>query len=99
MVGSVTRQNVCQAEAPSVAAACSCSSPTSISTGTTSRTTNGNDTNTVASTIPAGLKMIGSPWPISQLPNQPPCPYTSTNESPMITGETTNGTSTSVSKS
>ncbi len=50
--GSVTRRNVCQAEAPSVAAACSCSSPTSISTGVTSRTTNGRETKIVASTIP-----------------------------------------------
>jgi hypothetical protein len=57
MAGSVMRQNVCQREAPSVAAACSCSSPTSRSTGTTSRTTNGSDTKIVASTIPGTLKM------------------------------------------
>ena len=52
MLGSVTRQNVCQEEAPSVAAACSCSSPTSRRTGATSRTTNGSDTNTVAMAMP-----------------------------------------------
>jgi hypothetical protein len=46
------RQNVCQDEAPSVAAACSCSSPTSRSTGATSRTTNGSETKIVASTMP-----------------------------------------------
>src|SRR5437588_375109 len=52
MLGSVTRQNVCQREAPSVAAASSWLSPTSSRTGATSLTTNGNETNTVASTIP-----------------------------------------------
>ena len=40
------------AEAPSVAAACSCSSPISRSTGATSRTTNGRETKIVASTMP-----------------------------------------------
>ena len=45
------RQNVCQPEAPSVWAACSCSSPTSRSVGITSRATNGTETKIVASTI------------------------------------------------
>ncbi len=69
--GSVIRQNVCQPEAPSVAAACSCSSPISTSTGATSRTTNGSETNTVASTMPVGAKMIWMPWSVNQPPNQP----------------------------
>src|ERR1700761_9674365 len=55
--GSVMRLNACQLDAPSVDAACSCSSPTSISTGATSRTTNGSDTNTVASTMPGSEKI------------------------------------------
>ncbi len=52
-----------------MAAACSCSSPTSRSTGTTSRTTNGSATNTVASTIPGSEKMT---WKGSD--TQPPRP-------------------------
>ena len=69
--GSVTRQNVCQPEAPSVAAACSCSSPTSTSTGATSRTTNGSETNIVASSMPGTAKMIWIPWSEKKVPNQP----------------------------
>ena len=61
MAGSVTRQNVCQAPAPSVAAACSCSSPISCSTGATSRTTNGIETKIVARTMPGTEKMIWMP--------------------------------------
>ena len=70
-MGKVTRQKVCQPDAPSVAAACSCSSPTSASTGATSRTTKGSDTNTVASAIPGTAKMILMPWLANQWPNQP----------------------------
>ena len=51
------RQNVCQRLAPSVDAACSWSSPTSRSTGVTSRTTNGTEMKIVASTIPGTAKM------------------------------------------
>ena len=51
IAGSVTRQNVWQPLAPSVRAACSCSSPISRSVGTTSRATNGSDTKIVAITI------------------------------------------------
>ena len=71
MAGSVTRRKVCQGEAPSVAAACSCSVPISRSTGTTSRTTNGSDTKMVASTMPGTAKMTWKPWSPSQPPNQP----------------------------
>src|SRR3954464_6110354 len=84
--GSVMRQNVCQPLAPKVAAACSCSSPTSRSTGVTSRTTNGNDTKIVASTIPGTEKIT---WNGSSI--QPSRPYTSTSASPITTGETANG--------
>ncbi len=69
--GSVIRRKVCQPEAPSVAAACSCSSPISASTGATSRTTNGSETNTVARIIPVGAKMIWMPRLANQLPNHP----------------------------
>ena len=51
------RQKVCHQLAPSVRAACSCSSPISCSTGTTSRTTKGSVTKIVASTIPGTAKV------------------------------------------
>ena len=70
IAGSVIRRKVCQREAPSVAAACSCSSPTSRSTGTTSRTTNGSETKIVASTMPGSEKMTwnGQPSPSRRAP-------------------------------
>ena len=58
MFGSVTRQNVCQPLAPSDTAACSSSVPCSCISGITSRATNGNVTNSVASTMPGTAKMI-----------------------------------------
>ena len=61
--GSVIRQNVCQPEAPSVCAACSCSSPISRSVGTTSRATNGTETKIVASTIDGSANSTWMPWP------------------------------------
>ena len=71
IAGRVTRQNVCQPLAPRVAAACSCSSPISCSTGITSRTTNGSETNITASTIPTGVKMTSIPTAARSAPNQP----------------------------
>ena len=59
--GSVTRQNVCHALAPSVAAACSASVPSSRSTGIVSRATNGSDTTAVASTMPGTEKITWMP--------------------------------------
>ncbi len=56
--GSVIRQNVCQPEAPSVCAACSCSVPISRSVGTTSRATKGSVTKIVAITIEGVAKRI-----------------------------------------
>ena len=58
IAGSVTRENVCHPLAPSVWAACSCSVPISRRVGTTSRTTNGNVTKIVASTIDGVAKRI-----------------------------------------
>ena len=63
------RQKACQLDAPSVAPACSCSSPISRSTGTTSRATKGSETKTVASTMPGSEKMT---WKGSE--TQPPRP-------------------------
>ena len=74
MAGSVIRQKACQRDAPSVAAACSWSSPTSRSTGATSRTTNGSVTKIVASRMPGKLKRICTPASASSSPNQPSRP-------------------------
>ena len=52
-------------------AACSCSVPISRSTGTTSRTTNGIETKTVASTRPGNAKTTWMPWSFSHGPSQP----------------------------
>ena len=51
------RQNTCQPRAPSVLAACSWSMPSSSSTGSTSRTTNGSETKIVASIMPGTEKI------------------------------------------
>ena len=55
------RQNVCQPFAPSVRAACSCSSPISRSVGTTSRATNGSETKIVAITIAGSANSTSMP--------------------------------------
>ena len=68
------RRNVCQDEAPSVRAACSCSSPISRSVGMTSRATNGSETKIVAITIDGSAKSTWIPWSESQPPNQPSRP-------------------------
>src|SRR5215207_6823026 len=93
MAGRVMRRKVCHELAPSVLAACSCSSPISCRTGTTSRTTNGTVTKIVASTIPGSAKMIWNPFALSQSPNHPVSLYTRSSESPMTTGEIANGRS------
>ena len=62
------RRNVWTGPAPSVPAACSCSSPISSSTGATARTTSGSDTNMVAITMPGIEKMMSMPIPASVLP-------------------------------
>ena len=82
-----------------MAAACSCSSPISCSTGATSRATNGIDTNTVAITMPGTEKMIWMPWSASHGPNQPVRPKTSSSARPTTTGEIANGRSISASSS
>ena len=74
IAGSVMRRNVCQDEAPSVRAACSCSSPISRSVGMTSRATNGSETKIVAITIDGSANSTWIPWSESQPPNQPSRP-------------------------
>src|SRR4026209_858465 len=56
--GSVMRQKVCQPEAPSVCAACSCSLPISRRVGTTSRATNGTVTKKGGRTADGGTKIL-----------------------------------------
>jgi hypothetical protein len=68
MFGSVTRQNVCQPLAPRLSAASSSSDPTASMTGMSSRATNGNVTNAVASTSPGSAKMIFRLWFFGQIP-------------------------------
>jgi hypothetical protein len=78
MLGSVTRQKVCQplgAERQRrllVAVPCSCIS------GISSRATKGKVTKMVASTMPGTAKMISMPRLFSQGPNQPCAPNSST---------------------
>ena len=65
------RKKVWSPPAPSVAAACSCSVPISRSTGITSRTTKGSETNIVARIMPGVEKIIWMPCSASQSPIQP----------------------------
>src|SRR2546421_374613 len=91
--GSVTCQKVCQALAPNVSAACSCSEPVACITGINSRATKGKVTKIVASTMPGTAKMILISWSESHWPKGPCNPKSSTYISPATTGETENGKS------
>ena len=82
MLGSVTRKNVCQIEAPSVRAASSSSSPISSSTGTTSRIVNGMQMKIVTSTIDGNAKMIWMPRSWKNGASQPPGPNRITAREP-----------------
>ena len=97
MLGSVTRQKVCQPLAPSDAAPpppprvpCACIS------GISSRATNGKVTNIVASTMPGTAKMILMSCSCEPRPEPALRPNSSTKIRPEITGETANGRSISV---
>ena len=96
MFGSVTRKNICRPLAPSTRAASSSSVPVASITGMISRATNGNDTKTVARTMPGTANTILRPWSISHGPSRPCRPNSSTNTMPEITGDTANGRSISV---
>src|SRR3954447_10568269 len=94
MLGSVIRRKVCTTFAPRLRAACSCSSPISDSTGTTSRMTSGSATKTVANTMPGAAKMTLNPALESAVPNSPVRGlYARTSASPTTTGDTDSGTS------
>jgi hypothetical protein len=93
MEGSVIRQNVCHQLEPSVAAASSWSVPNSCNTGSTSRTTNGRVTNTLASTMPGRPKMIFNPRSFSTKPSAPADPQSKINATPTMTGDTAKGRS------
>ena len=93
MDGKVIRQNVCHQPEPSVAAASSCSVPTSCSTGWTSRTTNGKVTKVLARTIPGKPKMILKPRSFSTKPSAPADPHNTINATPTMMGETEKGRS------
>ena len=94
MLGSVTRRNVCSRDAPSVQAACSSSMPSSCSTGTTSRITNGIEMKIVTRIIDGSAKITWMPRAAKKGSNHPPRPNRSTAISPTITGETASGRST-----
>ncbi len=66
--GRVMRRKVWTPLAPRVQAACSCSVPISSSTGATSRTTRGSETNIVAITMPGVEKMMLMPWSANHPP-------------------------------
>ena len=87
------RHSVCQSVEPRVAAACSCSVPISMSTGATSRTTNGSVTKTLANTMPGSPKMIFKPRLFSTKPSAPDDPHNAISATPTMMGETANGRS------
>jgi len=93
ILGSVTRQKICQPLAPSVSAACSSSLPCACISGISSRAMNGNVTNSVARITPGTAYTIFQSWSCNQEPNQPCDPNSSTNTMPATTGETENGRS------
>ena len=71
MAGSVTLRKTCNAVAPRLVAACSCSTPISSRIGTTSRIISGRATNAVAITMPGMAKATWKPALSSVGPNQP----------------------------
>src|SRR6478609_4152501 len=93
MDGSVMRQNVCHHWAPSVEDASSWSVPSSCSTGSTSRMTNGTVTKMLANTMPGNPKMILKPRSLSTNPNNPAEPHSRISATPTTTGDTANGRS------
>src|SRR5512140_997908 len=96
MLGSVTRQKVCQPEAPSDTAASSSSLPCACISGMSSRAMNGKVTKMVASTMPGTANSSLMSCACNQWPNQPCAPNSSTYTRPDTTGLTANGKSISV---
>ena len=78
MLGSVTRQKVCQPLAPSESAASSSVLPWSCISGISSRAMKGKVTKIVASTMPGTAKMISMLLALSNGPSQLCAPNSST---------------------
>ena len=70
IAGSTTRRKAASGQAPRVKAACSWSASSSISTGSTARTTSGKVTSKRATTIPGGANRMRTPWADSQAPTR-----------------------------
>ncbi len=77
-------------------AASSSAVSSSISTGCTLRTTSGSVTNSSASRMPSGAKMMWMPWRSSQPPTVEWGPYNATSMTPATSVGTANGRSTTV---
>ena len=71
--GRITRRNVCQRSAPSVAAASSTSCGSVSSTGCTLRTTNGSPMKVSATVMPSGVNATRMPCGASSAPIMPFC--------------------------
>ena len=97
-MGSVTRQKICQPDAPSTTAASSSSRPWACITGMSSRATKGKVTKTVARTIPGTAKTTFRSWAASHGPSQPCRPKSRMKTTPEITGEMAKGRSIRVSR-
>src|ERR1700722_8738228 len=96
ILGSVTRQKVCQPVAPSDSAVSSSSLPCACITGMSSRAMNGKVTNMVASTMPGTANTTRMWWTRRYPPNQPCEPNSRMKMSPAMTGDTAKGRSMSV---
>ena len=96
MLGRVTVRKAFQPVAPSVNAASSSAFPSCCMTGMSSRATNGQVTNIVASAMPGTAKMIWMWCAATHGPSNPCAPNTSTKTRPLTTGDTEKGMSISV---
>ena len=96
MLGTVTRQNICQADAPRTRAASSSSVPSACIRGISSRATKGKVTKIVASTMPGTAKTILRSCASAQGPRIPCRPKSKRKIMPEMTGDTPKGRSMSV---
>ncbi len=93
MLGTVTRQNICQPEAPSTRAASSSSVPSACMSGMSSRATKGKVTKIVARMRPGTEKTSFRPWVSAQGPRIPCRPKRRMKTMPEMTGDTPKGRS------
>ena len=96
--GSVICQNTCQPLAPNSTAASSCSVPRVDISGTNSRTTKGQETNTVTITKPGQANISCMSYWFSNSAKGPLLPYNNRYNKPATTGDTAKGMSIRVSK-